>query len=745
MLNQHDFKTKNLVLIGGGHAHVHVIKMIGMGKSNWNGIRVTLISRDIETPYSGMLPGFVAGYYTKEECHIDLNKLCRFSDIRLIHSEAIGLDIKNKLIHCRDGRPSIPYDVLSINIGITPNLIPSSSSNITPVKPIDGFAKRWEVILNRVVCSIHSKKYNEFRPFQICVIGAGAGGIELICSIYDRIKCELNERNLCFNSVSFYVLTRGKSVLSSHNIQVQDIIHRLLKEKNIHVILNFEVIKILDFENEKSCLCDQFGNSYPFDEAIWCTGAVAQNWLKESGLQVTSKGCICVNSSLESLNCPGIFSAGDVAELVNTPRPKAGVFAVRAGPPLLHNLRAKLFNEPFDEWIPQEQFLGIIGTGNRYAIASKGGFGVEGEYLWKLKDRIDKTWIAGYQQLPSMEEMLKNKLNNRPLEVNGLSESKDVITRLSTVQMRCGGCGSKIGSQILTRCLKQVQSYGISRSDVIASVGDDAALVLSPSHSSDSSVKYLVHSIDYFKTFLSDPFVIGQIAANHALSDLFTMNAEAQTALAVCVIPYASEKIIEDTLTQLLAGVMIGLKKVNCQLVGGHTSEGEELSIGLSVNGLVDSNKVLRKGPIKKDHVLILTKAIGTGTLLAADMRYYAKASWIQNVVNSMLLSNRCAAEILQLFGCTACTDITGFGLLGHLLEMIQFGNKSSESPLFVDIDLQSIPCLEGAKECIEANIISSLHPENIRCARAIGNPDIGKSNPIFALLFDPQVLCHFT
>ncbi|NJQ97347.1 MAG: selenide, water dikinase SelD [Hydrococcus sp. CSU_1_8] len=232
---------------------------------------------------------------------------------------------------------------------------------------------------------------------------------------------------------------------------------------------------------------------------------------------------------------------------------------------------------------------------------------------------------------------------------------------------------------------------------------------------------------------MDDPFLFGQIATNHCLSDVFAMGATPQSALAVVTIPYSLEEKTEETLYQLLSGAIKVLKEVETPLVGGHTTEGAELAFGLSCNGLINPEQLLRKSGMKAEEKLILTKAIGTGTLFAADMKYRAKGRWIDNAVESMLLSNQIASKIFLEYGATACTDITGFGLLGHLVEMMK------ASCVGVELDLESIPVLEGAIATIKMGITSSLQPQNLQASNYISNISDVNSHPKYPLLFDPQ------
>lgn len=177
----------------------------------------------------------------------------------------------------------------------------------------------------------------------------------------------------------------------------------------------------------------------------------------------------------------------------------------------------------------------------------------------------------------------------------------------------------------------------------------------------------------------------------------------------------------EEVLVHMLAGACSVLRADNCALVGGHTSEGSELSMGFAITGTADAASVLRKGPPKSGDILILTKPLGTGCILAADMRGKASGRWVKGAIASMLISNKAAAAVLAQHECRACTDVTGFGFMGHLLEMLQFNRRSDDdddtnecddSHLQATVTVSSLPILSGARECVAAGILSSLQPE---------------------------------
>jgi selenide,water dikinase len=299
--------------------------------------------------------------------------------------------------------------------------------------------------------------------------------------------------------------------------------------------------------------------------------------------------------------------------------------------------------------------------------------------------------------------------------------------------MRCGGCGAKVGASVLSRALGQL--HPVQREEVIIGLKDpdDAAVVRVPAG------KAMVHSVDFFRAFIDDPYIFGKVAANHALGDIWAMGAEAQTATAIATVPQGLESKVEDVLFQMMTGALEVLNEANCALVGGHTGEGKELALGFAINGLIDDDPqhalspILRKGGMCPGDVLILTKPIGTGTLFAAHARLAAKGRWIDAALQSMIVSNRRGAQCLREFDAIACTDLTGFGLLGHLVEMTRPSGVDAE------LVLSALPLLEGAQECVAAGIVSSLQESNVRLRRALRNQAQMLNHPRYPLIFDPQ------
>ena len=702
---------RDLVLVGGGHSHVVVLRMLAMQPEP--GLRITLICTDIDTPYSGMLPGYLSGHYRFDEVHIDLGRLAAFAGARFIHGEVTGLDRASQRVLLRD-RPSVPYDLLSINTGSTPNVrqVGGAQANAVPVKPIAQFNQRWMNLLARVR-EIHSR-------FTIAVVGGGAGGVELVLSMQYRLRQELQKLGRNPDVLQFVLLTSGDTILPTHNAGVRARFARVLRDRHVAVHARAEVTQVLP-----GCLHTQDGRTFDADETMWVTQAGGPAWLQSTGLALDEHGFIKINDRLQTLDDPRVFAAGDVASFTGRPLEKAGVFAVRMGPPLAKNLQRSLRGQSLVAYRPQRSWLALISTGDRFAVASRGRLGFAGAWVWRWKDSIDRRFMRQFTELPAMAPSSASTAPSSSLALSA-EESKQAI---SAIAMRCGGCGAKVGASILSRALGSLRP--VERDDVLIGLHapDDAAVVRVPPG------KAMVHTVDFFRSFIDDPYLFGQVAANHALGDIFAMGAEPQSATAIATVPPGLESQVEELLLQMMTGAVEVLNAAGCALVGGHTGEGRELALGFAINGLIDEhmNGVMRKGGMQPGNVLLLTKPIGTGTLFAAHARHAAKGRWIDAALKSMVVSNQRGAQILRAHGATACTDLTGFGLLGHLVEMTR--------PSGVDAELQlsALPLLDGAVACVEAGIVSSLQPANVRLRRALRNAEAFAQDPRYPLLFDPQ------
>ncbi len=706
--------NQDLVLIGGGHAHAIALKMLAM--RHLAGVRITLISSFVQTPYSGMLPGLIAGNYDYDEVHIDLGRLCRALGVRFIEDTVTGLDLDNKTVFCQQ-HPPFQYDVLSIDTGSAPDRssVPGASALTTAVKPVDQFLSYWSQLQQRLLRDESGK------DIHIGAVGAGASGVEVVLAMQYRLQQYFEAKKKTTSHLHFHLVAATEEVLPSHNRKVRHTYSKVLRDRNVSVHNGFRVTRV-----DNGVLFDDSRTGEPrqlaLDEIIWAISAAAPAWPRQSGLAVTKQGFIEVNACLQSTSHANVFAAGDIADVVGYPRPKAGVFAVRQGPPLAKNLERALKNQSLSRFSPQRQFLSLVSTGNRYAVASRGRWTLSGAWVWRWKDSIDRKFMRGFSELNgpmALPDKVGSALSQQP--------SAEIVS------MRCGGCGAKVGQPILNRVIRQLSTKFMDRVDIGVGQPDDAAVFSVPAG------KLLVQSVDAFRRFIDDDYVFGQIAANHALGDIFAMGATPHSAQALVTLPFASEEKVEQQLLHLMMGAAKVFDECEMPIIGGHTAEGAELSLGFAINGLASAEQLLKKGGLKVGDKLILTKPLGTGTLFAADMRGLAHGLWVKKAIVSMQQSNLQASKILQQFGATACTDVTGFGLAGHLMEMLQASRTNAL------LSLASLPVLDGAVDCIQSGILSTLHAQNrqieAKLATWLSFNERGceHSPALLEVIFDPQ------
>jgi selenide,water dikinase len=717
--------TQDLVLLGGGHTHAIVLRKLAM--ADLPDVRLTLITNLVDTPYSGMLPCHISGLYSFDESHIDLRPLTRFANCRLVMDRAVGLDLDRRQVIC-DRHPPIAYDWLSIDTGSTPATVavPGAKDWAIPAKPVPDLLRAWDQCLQGI-------EQSPSGPISLAVVGGGVGGVELTLNMQIRLWQLLDRLGRSRQDLTLHLFHRGAEIANGRNRSTRRRLHRRFAERGVQLHLRESVCEVQPLaEGERRRVRCESGLTVDCDRVFWVTNAAAPSWVKQSGLATDDQGFLLVKDTLQSCSHPQVFAAGDVATMANHPRPKAGVFAVRQGPPLFHNLRAAVQGQPLKPFRPQRQYLNIIDTGDGSAIASRGPFTFESPLMRAWKDRIDRRFMALFSDFP-------------PMANQGNASGQGDAAKGTPPPMYCAGCGSKVGSDALHRALARVQAMpgfeaaGIGNGDAATQPGvlvgldapDDAAIAQLPPGT------LVVHTVDFFRALVDDPYVLAQICVKHCLGDLYAMGATPQTALAIATVPYGTPRSQEETLFQLMAGVHVALTQASTALVGGHTTTGSELALGFACNGWVSPDAILRKGALQPGQRLILTQPLGTGTLFAADGVKRAKGRWIEAAIAQMVCPNGPAAACLQRHGATACTDVTGFGLLGHLGEMVTAA--SSVTPMAVVLDLRDLPLLPGARETLAQGIVSSLQSQNLQAARLLANPGDYDRHPDYGILFDPQ------
>jgi selenide, water dikinase len=716
--------SRDLVLVGAGHTHAHVLRMWRMRPIA--DVRLTIVSPFSVATYSGMLPGTLAGLYQPHEMEIDLVRLTASCGARLIVAKAIGLDPRRCELFLED-RPPIVYDVASIGIGSVPARgdVWRSNPDVLSIKPMQTFRERLDARLAAV------RERHGDRPPRIAVVGAGAAGTEVsFCLEAGLRRRRLDAELLLFDS--------GETLLEGYADSTRQRATRELERRGIEVQSRSRVVGF-----DVGQLSIEAGDAIDVDLVIWAVGAAPPAVLDRFDLPRGEDGFLAVDATLRTTAGHDVFVVGDTASIVGHPLPRAGVHAVREGPTLWHNLQRTFAGRPLREHRPQSGFLSLLALGDGRAIGEWKGWSFEGRIAWWIKDRIDRAFVEKHRDFRPMQMPVAaapTKSNDPP-------------------RMRCRGCGGKVGAGVLDEALWR--AGGVSplltstRPRILDHSFDDSAheaakqnegprqqgarAPRSPVDREDAAIltgdarTVDLVSIDVFQAFADDPYLVGRVAALNSLSDLWAMGGRATGALAIVTLPEGRRSKQVELLFQLLAGALREFGRISVPLLGGHTREGDEWAIGFTVLGQLDGQPPFANAALRPGDQLVLTKPLGSGTLLAAHALAACPARSYDALLATLLAPNDSAASIARRHGVVAATDVTGFGLAGHLFEMLDASGLSAR------LSLKAIPRLRGFDALSLAGIRSSLDEANREIADRIDARPERRGEPAFHALFDPQ------
>jgi selenide,water dikinase len=693
---------KTVVLVGAGNAHLVFARRWGMRPIP--GVAVTLVNESSVIPYSAMVPGHIAGDFSWDQITIDLVRLCQAVKIRLVAQPVTAIDTAIRQV-CFAGRPPLTYDALSIGLGS----IPASTSSPSPLSPAAGGPATPVSLVMRPLGALVEKldaldaslASRNAQSFHLVVVGGGASGCELALTLHKRLAKHPGFR---------LTLLQGNSqLLPEFPGGAARAFETVFQQREIAFRVDARVTG-----TEPGVVVLQGGERIACDMVLWATQASPPPVLRATGLAVDPNGFLQVHDTLQSVSDPAVFGTGDCVAFAAYPNlPRNGVYAVRQGAVLFDNVGAFLREMPLQPFRPQRWCLCLLNTADGRAVLNYGPLTWKSRWARKLKDRIDRAWIKKFTRFAPMPETAP-----------GAGSVSDGST------MRCGGCGSKISSDVLSAVLRRLDVPDDPRVLLGTRAGEDAAVhrVRPELFGSEPDKLLEVQTVDYFKAFLDDPYLFGRIAALNAVSDLYAMNARPFTALALATLPYARGPVQESQLYELLSGALDSFRELGVVLTGGHTTEGTEMALGFSVTGFAEEGRLFQKSKLRPGDVLILTKPLGTGAVLAAWMRSECKATWFDKLVTSMLLSNKGAGKVFCQAGVTACTDVTGFGLAGHLLEMLDASRVS------VRLNAKAVPLYDGFEEVVSKGIVSSLQRDNAKAACRVQ-----AASHVPEWLFDPQ------
>ena len=669
--------NRRIVLVGAGHTNLHIVRM--WMQQPIADASLTLISPFPCATYSGMLPGTLAGLYDPADMEIDLHRLTKAAGVELLIDEAIALDAVSKEVFFRE-RPPVTYDVASIGVGSVPVQMDRLKAHpgFVPIKPMFTALQRLDSAIRRI----------DNAPVRTAIVGGGAAGVEVAFCVEQRIRS-------AGGTPQVTLVDANSQILAGFRPRTIQLVARELQRRGIDVRLGGRVTGHSGLE-----LTFDDSSTLTADVVIWVTGACPPPLLQQINLPKSESGFLRVQNTLQSVGDQSVFVVGDSADVDKENFARAGVYAVRQGPILWQNLNRSLQQRELITYKPQRDFLRLLATGDGKAIAQWKWFSGIGAHWWRLKDRIDSKFM--HMHRPSSAMPSPSRMGSSAGST-ATSKPKSAPPKSAPTKMRCRGCGGKTSARVLHRALQRLRAEWPSAPQGFLQ-SDDTALL--PDGSTANAV-----SVDFFPAFLDDPWLTGRIAAIHALSDLWASGVQPTSAVAMATLPEGNIDRQSEMLHHVLSGAVRELMAANAVLVGGHTTNGEELAVGFTVFGSTHGNATdrlpLSKARLRPGQQLILTKALGTGVILAANESGHAESRSMSAAIDMMLQSNQLASIIAMDAGVAAATDITGFGLAGHLLEMCQ------QSEVSVDLDVDALPLIYGAARQILNGIQSSLYDEN--------------------------------
>ncbi len=685
-----------IVLLGAGHTNSHVLRMWKMAPLA--GARLTCVSNFSIATYSGMLPGALAGLYLPERMQIDLVRFCAAAGVRLLTGRVTGLDLTRRRL-LFDDRPELPFDVLSIGIGSVPkdDAVDEGAAALA-IKPMQTFLPRLDERVDALRASVAD------RPLRLAVVGGGAGGVEIsFC-----LPFHLRKR---WPGLAFELDLIDKHGTLPHGAdgKTAAVVRRELERRGVRLKLGRSVAAVAGGE-----LTFDDGARQPIDLALWATSARGPSLLAGLGLPVDERGFLLTRTTLQTTAEAPVFVVGDSGTSLEHPAPKAGVYAVRQGPILWENLQRTLSGRSLVEYVPQRGFLSLLATGDRRAVLSYKGFTAHAGWCWKLKDSIDSRFMAKYQDY-------------RPMT--------PAAPPPAAALMRCAGCGGKLGGSILSRVLERLEIPPSEHVLLGLQQPDDAAIVQPPGG------RPLAATIDFFTAFLDDPYLVGRVAALNALSDLYAIRAAPLAAMAMATLPLGPPRA-RATAVRTARG-----RAARTTTGGSDAGRGAHDRRPQHHHRLLAAGRCRRRAPplksgLRTGDLLVLTKPLGSGILLAAHMQARCRAAWMDALIPVLLASNQPAAEVARRFDIAGATDVTGFGLAGHLLEMLHASQAAAE------VRLDALPLLPGVAELVAEGVESTLAPANREAESEIENVRALDSAPhaaartfaaAYSSLFDPQ------
>jgi selenide,water dikinase len=636
----------DLVLLGAGHAHVEVLRRFARRPDPR--LRLTLIAREPSTPYSGRLPALVRGERDPADAHIDLGPLAAVAGARMVITEATGIDLATRQVVVH-GRPAIRFDLLSIDIGGIPAMAEGGG---IPVKPI-----------GRFLGALAGLERDLADGARIALVGGGAAGVELALALAQRVAGRVRITLVCDTA----------EPLAEAPPRARAVARAALAEARVELVCG---VRAGARAEGRLALSD--GSFLAVEAVLWATNVVGPKLLAESGLICDAAGCVVVDTSLRSRGHDSVFAVGDCASIAGAPRPKAGVWAVRAGPRLADNLHRAARGQRPRPWRPQAEALAIVGLGHGRALAWRNGVTVSGRLVAWYKDWIDGRFLRRYAP----------------------------------------GALPRVAAQA------EAEPVGLDPADLAILAGPPEFAPGGPVDGADTA---LIQHATHLPALLNDPFSFGRIAAAHALVRLHAVDARPRTAVAIASPPDVAPVMVRADVMALLQGAAEVLAADGATLVDCATTAAGAPGLGLVLTGRPaprgNTDDALRPGD-----ALILTKPLGSGIILEGFRRGLAEAQWLLEALATMTASSAAAARLLRQHGAVTVAAVAEAGAVGALAALLR------EANLAAALSADAVPALAGARALAAHGVTCSAAAEN---RRAWPDPPDWLD---LALLADPQV-----
>jgi len=648
----------HLVLIGGGHSNVSLLKKWLMFPKLMPEIPVSIISRDSHLVYSAMFPSVISKSITLEESLIDIKSLAKNAKVSFIEEEVKDIDFNLKKI-VLSNRPSINYSKLVLNYG-SQTIIPKEfeslvkNRNAFSIKP---FLRAYDSILKEDI-------FDSVNELPFVIVGSGLAAIEVSYALRKR----WGDRPL-------------KLLCDSRKIN--NTILKSLRNSNIDLVekLNFDYGKIL-----------------------LCTGNTSPLWAQKKLLDSDSYGRIITNQNLQIKSFSGIFAVGDCAVVGSAKRPASGVFAVKVVNTLVQNLKKDIEGRSLKKWFPQKiglQIVNIFPSHHPKAFAIYRNFVFGPSFIfWILKHKIDLNFIKKFRS-----KRLIMKSSEKNISLND-----------------CRGCAAKIPQFVLNKSLinSNLNSFASSPEDSVEIYQNGQDIIL--------------QSVDGFPALVSDPWLNAKITTLHACSDLWACGAKLSSAQALISLPKVEREFQSYLFSQSLQGIKSTVEDHGGELLGGHTFEARSLvnkpyslgiDISLTVQGILKNGaKPWLKSGMNDGDILMMSRPLGVGICFAGQMQNINMLGNSSEIINNLVKSQQYLIDEIYLFQnqfkeslVNAATDITGYGFIGHLKEMVESSNLYRQSnnlePLKVLLDLFAFKAYPGVFDLIRKDVKSTFFESN--------------------------------